>query len=60
MFRRLVLDHSMVYFTTVAFFVSASIFAAFLWRALRMKPKQVQNYSNLPFADENPSVRHDS
>ena len=46
-------------FPVVAFITAASIFAFFVWRALRMKRGQVERFENLPFNDENPS-RHDT
>lgn len=60
MFKRLILEEGMTVFTCIAFFVTASIFAAFLWRALRMRRNQVEHFENLPFAEENHSSRHDA
>ncbi len=54
MFRRLILeDHAAIY-TIVAFITAASIFIAFLWRALRMKPAQVARFAHLPFETATP------
>ncbi len=60
MFRRILLDDSIIFYTFIAFAVSASIFVAFLWRAFRMKKEQVKHYENLPFEPETSSARHDS
>jgi hypothetical protein len=57
MFRRLILeDHAAIY-TLAAFITAASIFGAFLWRALRMKPAQVERFENLPFTIATPPCR---
>ncbi len=60
MFKRLLIDDAMTVFTLIAFFTTAAIFLSFLWRALRMKPKQVQHFENLPFDSETTSSRHDA
>lgn len=60
MFQRIVMDHSVVFVGTLAFVVSASIYVAFFWRAMRMKSKQIEQFENLPFVDEHPSERHDA
>jgi len=60
MFRRLLLDHHIVFFTVVAFVTSASIYGTFLWRALRMKRPQLDHFANLPFDAETPVSRHES
>jgi hypothetical protein len=38
-----------------AFCVAASIFIAVAWRALRMKPRQVERLEHLPFETETPA-----
>jgi len=61
MFKRILLDHNTtVVFATISFLCSASIFVAFLWRALRMRKPQVNHFENLPFVTENPAKRHDA
>lgn len=59
MFKRLIIDNAVLFFTLLAFISSASIYLAFLWRALKMKPKQVEHFENLPFASESESARHE-
>lgn len=60
MFRRLILEDYAATFTIVAFFVAATIFVAFLWRALRMSPAQVTRLENLPFtADQAATTDHE-
>jgi hypothetical protein len=60
MFRRLILEDTAALYTIAAFITAASIFGAFLWRALRMKPAQVEHFENLPFASQTPAARHDA
>jgi len=60
MFPRLVFDHLALCCTLVAFVTSASIYFAFFWRALRMKPGQVKRFANLPFETDTPAARHDA
>lgn len=55
MFRRLVLDNSTALFTIVAFLTAVTIYVAFAWRALRMKPSQLARFENLPFETETPA-----
>jgi hypothetical protein len=59
MFSRLVFDHLQLACALVAFVTSASIYFAFFWHALRMKPGQVERYANLPFETDTPASRHD-
>lgn len=60
MFRRLIFDHTAVFFTVSAFIIAASIYLAFFWRAIRMKPSQVTRFAQLPFETETPASRHDA
>ena len=60
MFSRLIFDHLVLSCALVAFLTSASIYFAFFWRALRMKPGQVERFANLPFETETPAARHDA
>ena len=60
MFSRLVFDHLALCCTLVAFVTSASIYFAFFWRALRMKPGQVERFANLPFDTDTPAAPHDA
>lgn len=46
--------------TIIAFVVAASIFVAVAWRALRMKSRQVDQLSQLPFATATPPASHDT
>ncbi len=55
MFRRLLFDHWVSIFTIIAFITSASIYAAFAWRALRMKRGQIDRLAQLPF-DSSPKA----
>jgi hypothetical protein len=56
MFRRLVIEDSTALVTIIAFLTAATIYAAFAWRALRMKPSQLTHFSNLPFATPTPAT----
>lgn len=58
MFQRLVFEHSAALFTITAFICAASIYCTIGWRAIRMKPSQVDHFANLPFASETPAARH--
>jgi len=61
MFKRLLLDHNTtIVVGAIAFLSSATIFVAFLWRAMRMRKPQVNHFENLPFVSENPAKRHDA
>ncbi|MEO5960235.1 MAG: hypothetical protein ABIZ49_13575 [Opitutaceae bacterium] len=60
MFRRLVLENSAALYTMVAFATAASIYVAFAWRALRMKPPQIARFENLPFVTPTPCARHEA
>jgi hypothetical protein len=60
MLHRLISDHLALCCTLVAFFTSASIYFAFFWRALRMKPGQIERFANLPFETDTPAARHDA
>lgn len=59
MFRRLILEDYAAAFTIVAFVVAATIFAAFLWRALRMSRAQVAHLENLPFTADTATTDHE-
>lgn len=57
MFKRLLLDEHAALCLTVAFFTAATIFLAFVWRAVRMSRSQVDRFARLPFAPEAPASR---
>ena len=67
MFRRLIFENSAAVFTISAFITAATIYVTIAWRALRMKPAQVEQLENLPFdtktpessAGFKPAARHD-
>ena len=54
MFRRLILEDTAALYTIAAFITAASIYVAFLWRALRMKRPQLERFENLPFETATP------
>ena len=60
MFSRLIFDHLALGCALVAFLTSASIYLAFFWRALRMKPDQIERFANLPFETDTPAARYDA
>ena len=60
MFRRLILEDSAALVTIFAFVTAFSIYAAFAWRAVRMRRSQVVRFENLPFETPTPSVRHET
>lgn len=57
MFRRLVFENSAALFTIAAFITALSIYLSVAWRALRMKPAQVEHFARLPFST---SSHHDT
>ena len=52
MFHRLFFDDWVVIFPLVAFITAASVYASLTWRALRMRPAQINRFARLPFNDE--------
>lgn len=52
MFKRLLLEEPTAICLTIAFVTASSIFAAFLWRAVRMSRAQSDRFANLPFEKE--------
>jgi hypothetical protein len=60
MFKRLLLEDSAAIFTIVAFVTAFSIYAAFTWRALRMKRPQIDRFARLPFETATPAAHHDT
>lgn len=59
MFRRLIFDHAAIC-TSIAFAVTVSFYLTFLWRALRMKRKDIERFQNLPFNAESGDYKHDA
>ncbi|MBI5766399.1 MAG: hypothetical protein HZA93_01285 [Verrucomicrobia bacterium] len=60
MFRRLLLEDAAAWFTLTAFITAATIYAAFTWRAVRMKRPQADRFAQLPFETATPAARHDT
>jgi hypothetical protein len=62
MFRRLLLEDTAAIFTLAAFLTAATIYAAVVWRALRMKRPQLDRFARLPLQDDatRPASRHDA
>ena len=54
MFKRLMIDDATAIATLVAFVVAAAIFGFFVWRAIRMTRRQVEEFENLPFKTPTP------
>jgi len=52
MFKRLLLDDTTAIVTIVAFVTAATIYAAAVWRACRMKRPQIDRLANIPLADD--------
>ena len=59
MFEHLFVPSSTAIFTIAAFAVAASIFIATAWRALRMRPNQVDRLARLPFETPTPACKHE-
>ncbi len=61
MFKRLVLENTTAIVTIAAFLTAASIYAAVLWRALRMGRPQLDRLARMPLQEETrPASRHDA
>jgi hypothetical protein len=52
MFHRLIFENWVSLFPLVALITAVSIYASIFYRALRMKPPQIEHFSQLPFAAE--------
>ena len=52
MFHRLLFDNWVCVFPLVAFITAGSIYATIFYRAIRMKPAQIERFSLLPFEPE--------
>ncbi|HEY0943693.1 MAG TPA: hypothetical protein VGD81_00440 [Opitutaceae bacterium] len=52
MFKRLILEEYTAVCLGVAFATAATIFFAFVWRALRMSRTQADRFAHLPFASD--------
>jgi hypothetical protein len=61
MFHRIIFDDWVVIFPLVAFITAVSVYATLTWRALKMRPAQLNHFENLPFNDEpsRPASEHD-
>jgi hypothetical protein len=61
MFHRLLFDDWVVIFPLVAFITAVSVYVTLTWRALKMRPAQLNHFENLPFNDEpiRPASEHD-
>jgi hypothetical protein len=59
MLERLFLSHATALVTIAAFAVASSIFIAVAWRALRMRPHQLDRFSHLPFETPTPASHHE-
>jgi hypothetical protein len=57
MFQRLALEDNAAVYTIAAFAVASSIFAAVAWRALRMRPNQLERFAQLPFETATPASK---
>ena len=57
MFRRLILENWASIFTLIAFITSASVYASFAWRALRMKRVQSDRLASMPLFDSSHDAR---
>jgi hypothetical protein len=52
MFHRILFDNWVSLFPLVALITAGSVYATIFYRAIRMKPKQVDRFANLPFESE--------
>ena len=52
MFHRIIFENWVTLFPLVAFITAGSIYAAIFYRAIRMKPQQIERFSQLPFESE--------
>ena len=54
MFQRLLFENWVCVFPLIAFITAGSIYATIFYRAIRMKPPQIDHFSQLPFEPESP------
>jgi hypothetical protein len=59
MFHRLMLEEWTAVFTLIAFVTALSVYVTIFYRALRMRPGQIEHLSSLPFADETAASSHE-
>jgi hypothetical protein len=59
MFRRLLFEDWVSLFPLIALITAGSVYVTIFFRALRMKPQQVDRFSRLPFESE-PSSSNES
>jgi hypothetical protein len=60
MFQRVSYEDWQLAFPIVAFGAAAAIFAAVVWRAMRMKRPQLERLARMPLEDDSPMIdRHD-
>ena len=52
MFRRLLFEDWVSLFPLIALITAGSVYVAVFYRALRMKPKQIERFAHLPFQPE--------
>jgi hypothetical protein len=52
MFHRIFFENWVSLFPLVALITAGSVYATIFYRALRMKPPQIERFSQLPFATE--------
>ncbi len=52
MFRRLLFEDWVSLFPLIALIIAGTVYVAFFYRALRMKPKQIDRFAQLPFETE--------
>jgi hypothetical protein len=60
MFNRLIYENSATFFTVAAFVVAAVIFLTISIRTLRLRPAQVRQLEDLPFATLTPPATRES
>jgi hypothetical protein len=59
MLERMFIPDTTAIFTIAAFAVASSIFLAVAWRAVRMRPHQLDRFSQLPFETPTPESHHE-
>ncbi|PTY07319.1 hypothetical protein DB347_08430 [Opitutaceae bacterium EW11] len=55
MFRRVILDYWFAIFPLVAFLTALVVYVSITYKALRMRPSQIDHLAQLPFNDQTPA-----
>ena len=57
MFKRLILENGHTTLAIIAFFLTATVFAFAIWRALKLRPEEKDHLASLPLKDDTASTQ---